>query len=82
MDILKQSLSATQKKTVNFKEEEDLCPVCNYNLFHNEKVTKRIGILNKNEKVRGWICPHCMSEFNLNNDIVELFGDEVIKGRA
>jgi len=84
MDILRQSLSATQKNLINLEEgkESDLCPVCNYNLFHNEKVTKRIGILNKNEKVRGWLCPHCMSEFNLKNDIVELFGDNIIKGKA
>ena len=84
MDILRQSLSVTKKKPTNLKEDEeqDLCPVCNYNLYHNDKVTKRIGIINKFEKVKGWLCPHCMSEFDLDNGIVELFGEDIIKGKA
>ena len=83
MDILRQSLSVTKKKPIKEeKEEQDLCPVCNYNLFHNDKVTKRIGIINKFEKVKGWLCPHCMSEFDLDNGIVELFGEDIIKGKA
>ena len=51
MDILRQSLSVTKKKPTDLKKdkEQDLCPVCNYNLFHNDKVTKRIGIINKFE---------------------------------
>ena len=84
MDILRQSLSATQKNLTSLKEgkEKDLCPVCNYNLFHNEKVTKRIGIINKFDKVKGWLCPHCLSEFDLDSKVVELFGEDIIKGKA
>ena len=83
MEILRQSLSVTKKKpSKEEKKEQDLCPVCNYNLFHNDKVTKRIGIINKFEKVKGWLCPHCMSEFDLDNGIVELFGEDIIKGKA
>ena len=82
MDILKQSSLATQKKTVNFEEKEDLCPVCNYNLYYDERLTKRVGLINKNEDLTGWLCPHCKSEFNLKNDIVELFDEDVIKGEA
>ena len=79
----KQNLSVTKKKpSKEEKKEQDLCPVCNYNLFHNDKVTKRIGIINKFEKVKGWLCPHCMSEFDLDNGIVELFGEDIIKGKA
>ena len=82
MDIVKQSSLATQKRTINFDEEQDLCPVCNYNLYHSEKLTKRVGLIDKKETLTGWLCPHCKSEFNLKNDIVELFDEDVIKGEA
>ncbi len=83
MEILKQSLLATQKKKNNsLKEEEDLCPVCNFNLYFNERVTQRIGLIDKKDKVLGWLCPNCMSEFDLKNNIVELFGDKILKGEA
>ena len=41
-----------------------------------------MGLINKNEDLTGWLCPHCKSEFNLKNDIVELFDEDVIKGEA
>ena len=83
MGMLRQSLSDTQKKKSNILEEdEDLCPVCNYNLAFNNRVTQRIGLIDKKEKVLGWICPNCRSEFDLKNNIVELFGDDIIKGEA
>ena len=83
MDILRQSLSVTKKKpSKEEKEEQDLCPVCNYNLFHNDKVTKRIGIINKFEKVKGWLCPHCRSEFDVDDHLTKFLGENGIRGEA
>ena len=38
----KQSSSDTKKKS----RDKDPCPVCDYDLYFNSKVTQRIGIIN------------------------------------
>jgi peptidoglycan L-alanyl-D-glutamate endopeptidase CwlK len=57
----KQNFLHTKKKKEN---DKDLCPVCDKNLYYNEKYTQRIGIINTigDHEVLGWICPHCKSE--------------------
>ena len=77
----KQSLSHMAKKKTN---EEDLCPVCEGDLYHNEKYTKRIGIVDitGNHDVIGWICPHCKSEFDTNNHLTKFLGEGNIRGEA
>ena len=68
----------TQKK----KKNEDPCPVCDYDLYYNEKVSQRIGIINLERDVIGWICPECDSEFDLDDNIVYIYGENSIQGKA
>ena len=77
MDILKQSLSDTPKK-----KAKDPCPVCNYDLHLNEVRSKRIGIIDSRDRVVGWLCYKCKTEFDLENQVVVLFSDEEIRGEA
>ena len=59
----KQNFLHTKKKKEN---KEDLCPVCDGDLYYNDEFTQRIGIINTtgDHEVLGWICPHCKSEFD------------------
>ena len=77
----KQNLSLTAKKK---KNDEDLCPVCEGDLYYNEKYTQRIGIVDitGNHEVIGWICPHCKSEFDNSNKIMYIYGENFNSGDA
>tara|TARA_R100000458_G_C8277761_1_gene253404 strand:- start:787 stop:1074 length:288 start_codon:yes stop_codon:yes gene_type:complete len=50
----------------------DPCPVCDENLYLNVDFTKRIAIT-KEDTVVGWICPVCWSEFDMDDNVVELY---------
>ena len=73
--------SLPTKKNKGLKRK-DLCPVCDYNLYFNSKVTQRIGILDGTHDIVGWICPECSSEFDLKNNIVYIYGENSIQGEA
>ena len=75
----KQNLSHIRKKRARKK---DLCPVCDYNLHFNSKLTQRIGILDRTKDIIGWICPECSSEFDLNNNILYIYGENSVQGEA
>ena len=76
----KQSSSPIKKnKSLTTK---DLCPVCDYNLHFNTEFTQRIGLLDKDKDIIGWICPKCHSEFDLNNNIVYIYGENSMQGEA
>ena len=77
--VAKQSLSHIKKKN---NEDIDLCPICDCNLYYDNKVTKRIGLLDIHREVKGWICPKCDSEFDLNNNIVYIYGENSSQGEA
>ena len=66
----------------NLEEEKDLCPVCDYNLYLNTKFTQRIGVLDEAKDIVGWICPECASEFDLNNNIMYIYGEDSAQGEA
>ena len=74
----KQSSSDTKKKT----RDKDPCPVCDYDLYFDADATKRIGIINVKRQVLGWICPKCDSEFDLDDNIVYIYGEDSIQGKA
>ena len=76
----KQNLSLTKKNSENTKK--DTCPVCDYNLYFNSSVTQRIGIMDKTRDVVGWICPECDSEFDLNDNILYIYGEDSTQGIA
>jgi len=75
----KQSLSHTKKKP---SKSTDLCPVCDYNLYFNSKLTQRIGVLDGTKDIVGWICPECSSEFDLSNNILYIYGENSMQGEA
>ena len=74
----KQSLSVTKKKN----RDKDPCLVCDFDLYFNSKVTQRIGLLDRDRDVVGWICPECSSEFDLDDNIVYIYGEDSIQGKA
>ena len=74
----KQSSSDTKKKS----RDKDACLVCDYDLYFNSKVTQRIGIINVERDVVGWICPECNSEFDLDDNIVYIYGENSAQGKA
>ena len=75
----KHNLSGTKKKRPKL---EDFCPACDKNLFLNKNISKRIGLLDENEDVIGWLCPFCKTEFNFNEKVIHLMGNEEIRGEA
>ena len=76
----KQRYSDTQKKKNN--EKYDGCPICKQDLYYDEVTTKRIGILNERGQVNEWKCPFCKSEFDLDNNILYIYGSESNSGIA
>ena len=80
MKGIKQSLLHTKKrKNENLK---DPCPVCDFNLYLDSDFTKKIGLLDKNKDVTGWMCPKCNSEFDSSNEIVYIYGEDYERGDA
>ena len=75
--VAKQSSLRTKKK-----KPKDLCPICDKNLYLNSDFTKRIGLIDSDREVTGWICPECSSEFDLNDNIVYIYGENSIQGKA
>ena len=73
----KQNLLRTKKK-----KPKDLCPICDKNLYLNSDFTQRIGLIDSEREVTGWICPECSSEFDLNDNIVYIYGENSIQGKA
>ena len=52
------------------------------NLKFNANFTQRIGVLDGTKDIIGWICPECSSEFDLNNNIVYIYGENSAQGEA
>ena len=75
--VAKQSSSHIKKS-----KPQDLCKICDSNLYYDKKVTKRIGLLDAHREITGWICPQCSSEFDLNDNIVYIYGENSIQGKA
>tara|TARA_R100001594_G_scaffold87585_1_gene121902 strand:+ start:904 stop:1155 length:252 start_codon:yes stop_codon:yes gene_type:complete len=77
------SLKTIHKKRTNLLEKEkDLCIVCDCDLYYNDKYTRRIGVLDANNEVCEWRCPDCNSEFDFNDNILYIYGQNSIKGKA
>ena len=76
----KRKYSDTQKKKKSKKY--DGCPICKQDLYYDEVTTKRIGILNERGQVNEWKCPFCKSEFDLDNNILYIYGSESNSGIA
>ena len=79
-----QRLSPMQKKTKTVKKKEivDPCPICSKELHLNNEFTQRIGLLGDYDEVIGWLCPHCNSEFDVDNHLDKFLGEGNIRGEA
>ena len=76
----KQKYSAIQKG--KSRKKYDGCPICKKDLYHDEVTSKRIGILDDKGHVNEWKCPFCKSEFDLDNNILYIYGSETNSGIA
>jgi len=77
--VEKQNLSVTKKKN---KKKKDLCPVCDKSLYLNADISKRVGLVDDKDKVIGWLCPYCRTEFDFDGLVIHILGDEYIRGDA
>jgi len=74
-------LRMLKKKAIN--KNRDLCPVCDTSLYYDGYTTQRIGILSDDEEsVEGWMCPHCKSEFDNDNNLVYIYTSDGAHGTA
>ena len=66
------------------QKKRDNCPICkrNCNLYLDNKISKRVGILNEYDEVEEWMCPYCDSHFTLNNRLTVLYGTMNVEGEA
>ena len=76
MEIKHNSLHTKKKKA------KDPCPICDIDLYLNSNFTQRIGLIDSDREVTGWICPECDSEFDLNDNIVYIYGENSVQGKA
>jgi len=80
----------TQKKTndeenidyTNSNKVIDPCTVCKKELYYDDDTTQRIGILEDNNEISGWACPHCDSQFDLNSNITNFYGAMKVEAKA
>ena len=77
----KQSLSRIKRKT----KTKDPCPICERELYFNSNYSQRIGLFDTtsiSHKVLGWACPHCMSEFDIDDNIMYIYGQDNMQGNS
>ena len=72
--------SRTQKKKIS--NPEDPCVVCEKDLYYDDEVTQRIGMMEANGDIKSWKCPFCSSEFDLDDNILYIYGEDNTKGLA
>ena len=80
MGEMKSKYSATLKK--KNKPTKDPCHVCDKNLYYDGYLTQRIGVLERDGDINSWKCPFCDSEFDLDDNILYIYGSENDKGLA
>ena len=73
-----------QKKFKKTKAKKiiDPCVVCDKELYLDGEFTQRIGLINGQDDVYGWMCPHCKSEYDMDGKITSLGGISNISGEA
>jgi len=82
MESQKSSHMPKKTKKTERKEIIDPCPICSEELHLNHEFTQRIGLLDNYDEVLGWICPHCRSEFNIDNQLTKFMGEDGMRGEA
>ena len=69
-------------KGLGKKKSKEPCPVCENELYFNDELSNKCALIDENNLVLGWICPHCRSEFDNDNNIVEIFTGIEGKGES
>ena len=69
-------------KTTKKKESADPCPFCNKDLYLDKEFTQRVGLLDDFDEIIGGMCPHCKSEFDVDNHLTKFLGEGTIRGEA
>ena len=82
MESQKSSHMPKKTKTTKKREIIDPCPICSKELHLNHEFTQRIGLLDEMDEVTGWLCPHCSSEFNTDNQLTKFMGECGMRGEA
>ena len=70
------------KKKSEISDKVDPCPVCGKNLYYDEDCSKRIGVIEPDGEIESWKCPACKSEFDLEDNILYIYGSEIEGGQA
>ena len=73
----KKYLHTRKEKNNHIKDE---CPVCSKDLYYDDTLTQRIGLMSSNGEVNEWKCPFCNSEFDLDNNVLYIYGSESDSG--
>ena len=76
-----QNLSHMTKKTKK-SEIIDPCPICSKDLYLDDTFTQRVGLLGDDDDVIGWLCPHCRSEFDVDEHLTRYKGTAGMTGEA
>ena len=66
------TLKAKIGKKKTGKPKKDLCTVCDKNLYYNADFSRRIGLVDEDCNILGWMCPNCGSEFTEDNKLMKL----------
>ena len=76
-----QNFSHMEKKTEK-SEIVDPCPICSKDLYLDDTFTQRVGLLGDADDVIGWLCPHCRSEFDVDEHLTRYKGKDGMTGEA
>ena len=68
-----------EKKRISL---QDPCPICDEELYLDNKYTQRVGLIDEFDAVIGWLCPHCRTEFDNDEKIINFLGKNFMKGEA
>ena len=82
MESHKSSHMPKKTKTTKKKKIVDPCPICSKELHLYHEFTQRVGLLDNFDEVVGWLCPHCHSVFNIDNELVKFMGEDGMRGEA
>ena len=70
------------KKKSELSNKIDPFPVGEKNLYYDENASKRIGVIEEDGEINSWKCPACKSEFDLEDNILYIYGSETEGGQA
>ena len=76
------TIAAKYSHTLKKTNKDDSCPVCDKNLYLSETLSQRVGLLEADNTIAGWICPFCETEFGNDDEIVYIYGRDSVKGNT